>query len=322
VTDIRPGKIRVSALGFLSPFGIPLLFLAIVPCLANTPQTPAPEPVPPSTPREFFNAGTERLKAGKLREAEAFLESALASQNDALQPPALYNLGHVRFQEGTEELKKGPKAGPTSAQGHAAARGADTAIQEADQALAGTDVDQMVASYMHGRGARKELKAALKAVKRALQTHNAALTKWQRASGDFKSTVELKPRDIDARNNALTVDQWIARLVDSIRELEQLAQAMGDKNRELGEKLKQLKGRIPDQDAPPGGGGDDDEEDDQPLGPQPGQQEGPSREGQEMLLSPEQAGWLLDAFRLDSERRLPMGQKDTAEPKDRNRPTW
>ncbi len=27
-----------------------------------------------------------------------------------------------------------------------------------------------------------------------------------------------------------------------------------------------------------------------------------------MTLSPEQAGWLLDAYQLDSERRLPMGE--------------
>ena len=41
-----------------------------------------------------------------------------------------------------------------------------------------------------------------------------------------------------------------------------------------------------------------------------------------MTLSPEQAGWLLDAYKLDSERRLPMGQGPAAEPKDRSRPTW
>ena len=57
-----------------------------------------PEPAPPATPREFYNAGTRQLRDGKLREAEASLESALASQDpNSLQPPALYNLGLVRF---------------------------------------------------------------------------------------------------------------------------------------------------------------------------------------------------------------------------------
>ena len=45
---------------------------------ATAPQT-APEPPPPTSPREFFNAGTEQLRAGKLREAEASLETALGS---------------------------------------------------------------------------------------------------------------------------------------------------------------------------------------------------------------------------------------------------
>jgi hypothetical protein len=41
-----------------------------------------------------------------------------------------------------------------------------------------------------------------------------------------------------------------------------------------------------------------------------------------MDLSPEMAGWLLDSFKLDTERRLPMGGNEPAEPKDRKRPTW
>jgi hypothetical protein len=259
----------------------------------------------------------------KLREAEALLESALSSQNERFQPPSLYNLGHVRFGQGAEELKKGPPAGPTSARGHAAADAADQAIHSADEAMADNDVQKMVASYIQGRGARKELKAAIKAVKRALETHGSALKKWERSSGDFKSTVELKQTDADAKQNADTVDRCIARLVDTLRELEMIANAMGAKQQDLGEKLKQLKGRIPAPDAPPGAAGDDDEEDDKPNGPKEGDKEGPSKQGnEEMALSPEQAGWLLDGFRLDSDRRLPMGMKDTAEPRERNRPTW
>jgi hypothetical protein len=74
---------------------------------------------------------------------------------------------------------------------------------------------------------------------------------------------------------------------------------------------------------PPGGGGDDDEDEDKPNGPRPDQKEGPSKEGDEMMsLTPEQAGWLLEGFKLDSERRLPMGQKDSAEPKERSGRTW
>jgi tetratricopeptide (TPR) repeat protein len=281
-----------------------------------------PEPPPPSSPREFYNAGTRELHAGKLREAEASLETALAGQSPALQPPALYNLGHVRFGLGLEELKKGPAAKPSSQRGRAAAQTAQDASRDADAALASDEVQKMVASYLRGRGARRELKAATQAVKRALQTYGNALTKWQRSSGDFKSTLELNRADSDAKANADAVDRYIARLVDSIRELQQAAAALGNKGDELKEKMKQLKGRIPAPDMPPGAAGDDDDDEDSPNGPQQGDKEGASKQGEEMSLSPEQAAWLLNGFKLDSQHRLPMGQESTALPKDKSGRTW
>jgi hypothetical protein len=155
-----------------------------------------------------------------------------------------------------------------------------------------------------------------------LQVHGAALTRWERALGDFKSTLELNRADSDARNNSEVLDRLIAKLVDSLHELQQSADGMGNKNEQLGEDLKKLKGRIPAPDMPPGAAGDDEEDEEQPLGPKPGQEEGPAKDGKEMPLSPEQAGWLLDAYRLDSERRLPMGQRSAGEPKDRPRRPW
>ena len=292
------------------------LLLAISALAATT------EPAPPDTPREFYNAGTRQLAARKLREAEASLESALASQKEQLRPPALYNLGLVRFGQGVEQLKKGPAAKPTIERGQSAAQQADAALRQANEALGGNDLDKMVAAYMRGRGARKELKAATEAVRRALQAHGAVLTRWERASGDFKSAAELNSADSDARNNSEVLDRCIAKLVDSLREMQQCLNGMCDKGKKLGDALKGLKGRIPAPNMPPGAAGDDDENDDQPFGPQPGQEEGPSKQGQEMTLSPEQAGWLLDAYKLDSERRLPMGQGPAAEPKESSRPTW
>ena len=291
--------------------------------VAASAPTPSPEPIPPSTPRDFFNAGTQKLRESKLREAEAFLESVLASQTERLQPPALYNLGHVRFGQGIEELKKGPAAAPANTRGRAAAERADEANLSADEALASEDIQKMVAAYLRGRGARKELKAATKLVQWAMETHGTALHRWQRSSGDFKSDFELNRSDVDAQRNAETVDRCIARLIDTLRELQQTAMSMGEKNNQLGEKLKQLKGRIPASDMPPGAAGDDEEDEDKPNGPRPDQKEGPSKEGDEMMsLTPEQASWLLEGFRLDSERRLPMGQKDSAEPKERSGRTW
>ncbi len=276
---------------------------------------------PPVSPRELFNAGTKQLRDGKLREAETMLEGTLSAQADWLQPSALYNLGHVRFAQGAAELKKGPPGKASAARGRAAADAAAGAIRAADAALESHEMQQLVASYLHGRGVRRELKAATEVVRRALETHRVALGRWQRSSGDFKSADELKVDD-DARANADVVDRCIARLIDSIQQLQQAMQAMGEKNRELGEKLKQLKGSIPDENMPPGAAGEDEEEEEQPKGPEPGMKEAPSRAGEEMLLSPEQAAWLLETYKLDSDRRLPMGDQETAEPRPRNRPTW
>ena len=67
---------------------------------------------------------------------------------------------------------------------------------------------------MQGKGARKELKAAMAAVKKAMEAHGAVLSRWRRASGDFKSAHELRSSFEDARLNAQVVDRCIAALVD------------------------------------------------------------------------------------------------------------
>jgi len=287
--------------------------------VSSTTTTASPAP---ASPREFYNAGTKKMDEAKWREAEAYLETALGSQQEGLQPPSLYNLGHVRFAQGVEELKKGPSAAKTTRRLKAAGDSADEAIREADAALAGDDLTHLVMAYQRGRGVRRELKAATDAVKVAMEKHRAALLKWQRSSGDFKSALELVRSDADANFNAEVMDRCIAKLVDSIRQMQSNAGTCASKKEELGEKMKQLKGRIPAQDMPPGAAGDDDEEEDQPMGKDPGQKEGPTKQGDEMALSPEQAGWLLQGFKLDADRRLPMGEGELGKPRDPKKPTW
>ena len=133
----------------------------------------------------------------------------------------------------------------------------------------------------------------------------------------------MSGKDADAQHNAEIVEQCIARLIDSLRELQQCNSGMGNKQNELSQKLKALKGKIPGGQMPPGAAGEDEEEEeDSPRGPQPGDKEGPSKDGKEMKLSAEQAGWLLQGFKLDADRRLPMGQMTPAKPKDRSGDTW
>jgi len=295
------------------------LFVAVANSPADTITNSAVE-ASPATPRQFFNVGTQKLRAGKLREAETLLQGALASQDERLQPATLYNLGHARFAQGSEELKKAAASAPPAARRQTATQLGDEAIGLADEAMTSQDVQKMVAAYVRGRGARRELKAATDAVRHAMETYGTALAKWQRASGDFKGAVELNPSNTNAEHNADVVDRSIAKLVDRLSDMQQIATAMSSQCTKLSEKLQQLKGRIPDGQRPGDTGEGEDE--DFPFGPQPGQQEGPSREGEEMPMSPDQAAWLLDGFKLGGDRRLPMFQGEPGRPKDRSRPTW
>jgi len=279
----------------------------------------------PASPQQIYNQGTQKFREGKLREAEAALQLAVVSQNEKVQIPALYNLGHVRFQEGVEELKAGPNGKASDAAAKGACENADAALQAADDALAGWDLQAIVAAYMQGRGARKELKTASEAVKRAMETYGVVLAKWQRASGDFKSAHELRPADSDAQANAEVVDRSIAKLVDTQRLMMQSSECT-KKNREaLRQKMGELKKRLPKelkQQCEKGEEEEDEDEDKPPKEPKPGMQEPKPREGREKLLTPEEAARLLEMLRLDANRKLPLGMNDTAQPKDRKRRDW
>lgn len=276
----------------------------------------------PTKPREFFNAGTQKVRERQWRDAEALLQTAVASQQAGLQPSALYNLGHTRFALGAEELKKSPEGKKTAARAQAASSAAAAATQAVTEALASDDLPKMLEAYQRGRGVRREIKAATTAIRRALEVHGNVLTKWQRAAGDFKSAVELKQDYADAQHNADVVDRHLAKLVDSLREMQSAQNGLGQKAAELGEAMKALKGKIPGAGTTPGPGGEEDEEEDEPFGPQPGMQEGLGREGKEIPISPEQAGQLLDGFKLGGNARLPIGQGNEGKPKDRKGRNW
>ena len=66
--------------------------------------------------------------------------------------------------------------------------------------------------------------------------------------------------------------------------------------------------------APPGNapGGED-----WPFAPEPRMEEGPGREGDEIPISPNEAGRLLESLNLDRGRSLPMDFSEEAKPEDR-----
>jgi tetratricopeptide (TPR) repeat protein len=275
--------------------------------------------------RDFYNAGTHLLAARKFAEAETLLDSALAAQDDRVQPPAMYNLGLTRFAEGVEFLQQGPDAAKASARGQVALTAGDHAIARAETALAGNDLDALVGAYLEGRGARHELHEAEKAVQAAMETYGKTLQKWQRADHDFKGAAELNPADTNATQNAAVTEQAIAKLIDSLRKMQGMMGVMDQKRQQLGQDLGKLKGRIPAPDAPPGAAeeGDDDDNGTTP-GDLAGQKEGAAREGDqlEMQLSPEQAGQILDGLSLDGSRRLSMSDQQGSAPKDRKGRNW
>jgi hypothetical protein len=313
-----------------------MLFLSFIICASASGTTTgatnndisiSPPPVTGENPRELYNAGTEKLSAGKLTDAETLLESSLAKQDARVQPAALFNLGHVRFAQGNEELKKTPDAAATTKRTQAADADGAGAIQKATDALAGNDVLRMVDAYIAGRGARKEMRAATEAVQRAMEADGKTLLKWRRSLGDFRSAAELNPADTNATRNAEIVEQAIAKLVDSLREMQQAAGNLAGKQAELNGLLQQLKGKIPAPNAPPGLAGEDDDPGDDGDHPMPeslsGLTESTSGGGQEMDLkiSPEAAGQLLNNIQPDG-KQLPMGQGEPGKPANRSGRIW
>jgi hypothetical protein len=297
-----------------------LLMLAIGGRLLAGDATNAPAPV---TPRDFYNEGTKLLAANKYNGAEQMFKSALAAQDQPVRSPALYNLGETRFAAGADLLRKGPDAQKISTQGNASVHAGQNAVRSGESALAEANLQKMIAAYVEGRGARKNLRDAEKAVQAALETYGKTLQQWQRAADDFNGAAELNHADTNATRNAEIVDRYIARLVDSLRQMQQMAGGVGNQKQKLEQTLSKLKGQIPAQAMPPGGKGDDDEEDTQPES-LAGQKENKGREGEQMQIpiSPDVAGQILDGMSLDGARRLMMSDQQGTPQADRKGHNW
>ena len=281
--------------------------------------------VAPVTARDFFNTGTRLLAARKFADAEKMFQVALAAQDDEIQPRALYNVGHTRFASGLERLKQGPDAQKVAAQGRAALEAGDQAIRQSESALAQAQLDRMIAAYIEGRGARHQLREAEKAVSAALETYGKTLEQWLRAADDFKGAAEMHPGDTNAAYNAEIVERGIAKLVDSVRKMQQMMGMMGQKKQDLGKLLSKLKGSIPAADAPPGPAGEDGD-DDQGMKPEDlaDKKENAAKPGEQMQvpLSPDQASQMLNGLSLDGTRRLEMSDKEGTPTKDRKGRNW
>lgn len=321
---------RIPAFGFL------IMFLVLTCLTTASAQTNAP-----LTARDFYNAGTRFLGEKKYDEAEKMFQAALAMQEERIQPSSLYNVGHARFAAGMERLKKGSDAQKAENQSRSALAQGEQVIHEMDsllnnpgnppppsgiQSLSPERMQKLINAYFRGKGARRNLRKAEKALSAAMETYGKTLEQWQQASDDFKSAAEMAPTDTNAVYNSKVVDQGIAQLVDSLHKMQGMLGMMNQQRQNLAGMMAKIKGMIPAPNAPPGMNGEDDDEEDQGMKPEmlTGQKESASHEGDQTqtLPTPDQAGQILSGLPVDSTRRLEMSTKE-GKPRNENKGhTW
>jgi Mg-chelatase subunit ChlD len=301
----------------------PAIILLITSILYTGPSLSAAtnDPPEPRTPREFYNAGTRQLINTNLNQAESLLQAAVASNDPRIQPPALFNLGHTRFRQGVETLKD-IASGQVQHQAKTTLANSADSLLDGRNALASNDMDAIITAYRRGRGTRKELKSITQVVKRAMDTHSSVLLKWQRASGDFKSSYELNSFDPAAKTNADFVDSNIAQLIDMLQREQNASMALKGESEKLKRMMADLKNRLPKDSEEAKDDVGDEEEDKKPNTPKKGDQEAPAQEGKEKNMDREEAMRLIESLKLDANRKLPLGMEQTGTPKDNNGRNW
>jgi len=274
------------------------------------------------TPREAYNQGTDALNKGYLREAESWFLRSTAAQNLQLQPPALYNLGHVRYRQGQELLKGESARQPLIDRADTAQEDGTDANQRATRALKKDQLNDILEAYMMGRSVRKQLRVAHEDVQRALDLYGAVLVRWRRSVGDFRSSDELNKSE-DALFNARSVERQIEELLKHVKQLQEEKMQLGQTRAELKEKMAELKKKIPDGMLQQGQGEEeeDEEEENQPK-PDSGWQDRAGQQGEQRGITPEIAQQILEALGLKGDRKLIPGGDEQSQPRSRKGKDW
>ena len=257
--------------------------------------------------RELYNEGAAKLGRGELREAETALREAAAANVESVQPLALYNLGHVRFAQGTETLKGEGNRQQLLGSADAACVVAEEAIRRGLPIAEGEDLQQIIAAYMEARAARKDLRVSRDDTRREIDLLGSALSRWRRSVGDFQSAAELDAKNADATFNADVVERKIAELLKFKKQAEQRSESVGSQREKIKELMKKLRGKIPKEMMR----GDDDEEDDDDenndKGEPPHGAKQEQRIGGEREVSPEMARWLKETMKR---RTMSLGNEE------------
>lgn len=285
--------------------------IATILCFGITGLAPAVAAPTKASARQHYNTGTAEMKAGKLREAETAFSQAVKTNEEQVQPPALYNLGHVRFQQGKETLKGQGSNQQLLDDAKAATVMAEEALRQGGKALEQDEIQKLIQAYEQGRMARKELRNSDQELDRTLKLYASVIERWRRSIGDFESSSELVSGNPDALFNAEVVERHLKELLKIKKKLEMEAECVGGKRKELKELMGKLKGKIPKEMQRQSDDEEEDEDEEDGKGPTPGQPQ-EQRLGTEREITPEMADWLKESM-----KQRKMSVDEPGEPKQR-----
>ncbi|MGA0134336.1 MAG: hypothetical protein ACO3ND_08275 [Opitutales bacterium] len=286
--------------------------------------------------RELHNLGTARLRKGDLAGAEEALRASLTRDEDPLRPPALHNLGHVRFGKGRASLKGRTSGDVTElsvARSFLEAADADIAdmqdqIEHLDDAKkAGVEPDYVPAQSALGGGIGtfREIRKLIPKEEAMLGRRGQAVAAWTRSISDFRGAHELDPTDAAASSNADAIEELLRALRKESAELEEAVELQRRKLEELRETIRELIRRLPDDKLPPEAqNGEEDEEDlfpperRRPRPRQGGRSE--QREGEERRMDEQEARGTLEGLRNEFGRKMPSGRRPGEQPGAGGRP--
>jgi tetratricopeptide (TPR) repeat protein len=302
---------------------LPVLFLMSAGLAAE--KAPADE-LAKLDARELHNRGTRRLAEGDLAGAEEALRASLGKDVDALRPPALHNLGHVRFGKGKAVLG-GKTAGDVTelsiARSYLEAADADISdmkdqIELLDKAKAeGREPDYVPATAALGGGI-----GTYRTIKKLIPKEEAMVTKragvvasWTRSVGDFRGAHELDAADAQAKANADAIEELLRALRRETAALEEAIEAQRKKLEELAAVIRELVKRIPDDKLPPNAEGEDDDEENflPPERQKPksgGNDPKKGKPGEEQKMTEQEARGSLEGLKNEFGRKMPAGDKD------------
>lgn len=302
---------------------LPLLFL--LPAGLAAADAPA-DPLRGLDARALHNRGTQRLAEGDLAGAEEALRASLGRDVDDLRPPALHNLGHVRFGKGKAALG-GKTAGDVTelsvARSYLEAADADISdmkdqIELLDRAKAeGKEPDYVPATSALGGGIN-----TFRTIKKLIPKEEAMVAKragiiatWTRSVGDFRGAHELDANDTQAKANAEAIEELLRALRRETAALEEAIEAQRRKLEELRKVIQELVKRIPDDKLPQNteGEGDDDENFLPPERQKPKPGSGDPKKGkpgEEQKMTEQEARGSLEGLKNEFGRKMPAGGQD------------